>query len=121
MQEKEIGNGKFLPNKSAIQNLFLAFRAISGYSMAEVMHMFSLLKKICGRAGRMCRPAYIILRISLIVSCILLCSALLCFVAYNAGGALRFRQFAQTLFELPAAILFLGVIASACAEDAFAQ
>lgn len=79
--------------------------------------MLSTLKKIYARAMDMCFPAYILFRSSLILSCALACTALLCFVIYSCEGVLLAKNLAADLIELPAAILLISIIGSAIIED----
>ena len=79
--------------------------------------MFSCLKKIYLRAMSMCDKSYIIFRYSLILSCILACSALICLIVFEHSGARLAKNLAADMIELPAAILLVSVLGSAIIED----
>ncbi len=81
--------------------------------------MFLVLKNIFRRAMDMCTPAYIILRGTIILSCVMACAALICLVAYDAEHGLWAKNIAADLIELPAAILLISIIGSAIIDDIY--
>ncbi|NMA37968.1 MAG: hypothetical protein GX942_06635 [Papillibacter sp.] len=81
-----------------------------------------VLKKIINRARKMCTAAYIVMKISVIMSCLSFTAALiLCLVS---GGltvdSYSLYYMARELANLPFVILLLGIIASVCLEDVLA-
>ncbi len=66
----------------------------------------------------MCDPAYILFRYSLILSCVLLCAALISLLAAKESGSIYLSHFSRDLLQAPAGILFVSVLGSVCIEDA---
>ena len=79
--------------------------------------MFSRLKKIYLRAMAMGDNAYIVFRYSLILSCALAFSALICLIVFDSSAARIAKNLAADLIELPAAILLVSILGSAIIED----
>ena len=77
------------------------------------------LKKIWHRARKMCKPAYITLKVSVILSCLSFAAALV-FTIISGGLTVEtynFYYIARELANLPFGILLIGIIASVCLED----
>jgi hypothetical protein len=77
------------------------------------------LKKIWHRARRMCRAAYITMKVAVILSCLSFAAALV-FCIISGGLTVETYNYyytARELANLPFGILLLGIIASVCIED----
>lgn len=83
--------------------------------------MLSLVRRLLDRAAGMCAPAWAVLRGCGLVSLVLLTASLLLRVGYDAAGHPHWRHLASDLLRTPAAILLVGVLASACLEERFGQ
>ncbi len=80
-----------------------------------------MLKKIALRALDMCDAAYIVMKLSVILSCISLSAALACWLSCKGPTVESYYAYcmARELTNLPFALLLLGVILSVCLEDRF--
>ncbi len=81
--------------------------------------MLRSIKRFTARVRQMSRPAYFILKITLIVSCVYLTSALVLLVSVGSFTARNYEMylFARYLYSVPQAILLLAVIGSAIVEE----
>lgn len=77
------------------------------------------MKRILSRASKMCPSAALMLKRAAIISCvILLCSLIVLFVAGGHTPQTHYLYiFAEKLYRLPAAALFIAVLGSAIIED----
>lgn len=76
-------------------------------------------KRLISRIDKMTDITYIVLKYSLLLSCLLLTLSLIILIL---GGGLSVRRYelylcAKELFSQPAAILIVAVIGSACLEE----
>lgn len=81
------------------------------------------LKKFIRRLMGMSRPAYLIIKWGLIVSCLMLSASLVILITADGSGAeiYRLHKIAKELYSFPAAILLVVSIASVCIEDRFRE
>ena len=77
------------------------------------------LRKILRRAARMCRPAYRVQRISVILACVQLFAALVLLCAAGTYSVDTYQSFrlVYALVENSSAILLIGVLGAVCIED----
>ena len=78
---------------------------------------------IIKRAGQMCRPALIVLRISMVITILCLLTSLL--LLLHAGDfsidTYKLYEIAYEIYELPQGLLLFGIIISVCIEDMVTQ
>ncbi len=74
------------------------------------------IKSVASRMTQMCRPAWIVFLSSLQLCCLLLTASLLLYAGLFPDAP---RSLAAALYELPEAILLIGVLISVCIEDAY--
>ncbi len=78
-----------------------------------------MLRKILHRAARMCRPAYLVQKITVLIACIQLLTACMLLVSVDALSPATYRVFRliHALLENSSAVLLIGVIGAVCIED----
>ena len=81
--------------------------------------MQKIFKKLFSGLRSMSRPTYLIIKYSLIVSCILLLASLVVFIRAGEFSASTYKLFdlAKRLYDTPVSILLIAAIASVCVEE----
>ena len=80
---------------------------------AKEFHM-QVCKKLIDRIRSMCDLSYKILKYTLIISCFMLAASAAILIFGNTYSSF---YLAKELYTLPAALMLVGIIISACAED----
>jgi len=71
----------------------------------------------------MCRTSYLILKLSVILSCLMLAGSLILYIFSGGLSASTYKIYytAEEMLRMPFIVLLIGVIASGCIEDMSTQ
>lgn len=67
----------------------------------------------------MCKTSYIVLKLSVILSCVMLAGSLILYIFSGGLSAFTYKIYytAEEMLKMPFVVLLIGVIASGCIED----